>query len=168
MARPIFARQLSPQEHGELEALLFCPEEACARRAGLILLSARERYRVSEIAGLIGMHESSVRYWIHRFNEEGLPAVEPSEATGQGSRIAPEVCDVLVQLATSPPREMGLKFTTWTLRELKDYLIEYGIVEDISHETIRRILKREDIDWKASGILPENSAIPELLGMSVS
>jgi transposase len=168
MGKPIFARIISPQEQDELEDLLSHSEEPFARRASLILLSTQERYRVSEIATLVGMHESSVRYWIHRFNKEGMSAVRPSEAIGQRFRVDPEIQGILIQIATTPPREMGLKFTTWTLRELRNYLTGQEIVEDISHETIRRILKQEDIDWQAAGTLPEDAGIPDLLGVFVS
>jgi len=167
MGRPIFARSLLPQELDELDALFHHPVEALARRAAVVLLSAEERYRASEIATLVGMHQSSVRYWIHRFNEGGLSALRPGDGRGAGSRVNSEVRATLIQLATTPPREMGLKFTTWTLRELREYLVEREMVE-ISHETIRRILKEESIDWQASGTLPENSQIPDFLQNTIS
>jgi len=167
MGRPIFARSILPQEQDELDALFHHPVKALARRAAVVLLSAKERYRTPEIATLVGMHQSSVRYWIHRFNKGGMSALRPSDGPGAGSRVNPEVRATLIQLATTPPREMGLKFTTWTLRELREYLVEHEMVE-ISHETIRRILKEENIDWQASGALPENSQVHDLLQNTVS
>lgn len=168
MGRPIFARRLLPQERKELDTLLHHPLETLAKRAAIILLSSEERYRVSEISTLVGIHMSSVRYWIHRFNQEGMLALRPREARGWGSQVDSDVRAALVQLATTPPREMGLKFTSWTLRQLRKHLIEQGIVQEISHETIRRILKNENIDWQAFGTLPENSLITDLLGSSTS
>ncbi len=162
MGRPIFARSILPQEQDEVDALFHHPVKALARRAAVVLLSAKERYRTPEIATLVGMHQSSVRYWIHRFNKGGLSALRPSDGPGAGARVDPEVRATLIQLATTPPREMGLKFTTWTLRELREYLVEHEMVE-ISHETIRRILKDEDIDWRTTGTLPQGSLIPDLL-----
>jgi transposase len=146
-----------------LDALLQYPVEDLARRAAIILLSSEERYRVPEVATLVSMHESSVRYWIHRFNEEGMPVLRPDEASGRGSRIDPDLRDTLVELAITPPRQLGLKFTTWTLRELQGYLVDQEIVDTISHETIRQILKDEEVDWQTSGCLPKDAPIPELL-----
>lgn len=163
MGRPTFARKILPQEQDELDALLHHPVETLAKRATIILLSSGERYRVSEISDLVGMHASSIRYWIRRFNEEGMTALRPREARGWGARVDSNVRATLVQLAVTPPREMGLKFTVWTLRELRKYLIEQKIVEKISHETIRRILKDENIDWRTSGSLPKDSLILDLL-----
>ncbi len=130
------------------------------------MLSSEERYRASEISDLVGMHASGVRYWIHRFNKGGLTALQPRKARGWGSRVDSDVRATLVQLATTPPRELGFKLTTWTLRKLREYLMEHKIVEEISHETIRRILKDENIDWRASGTPPEHSSIVDLLRTS--
>jgi transposase len=161
MGRPIFVRRLSFQEQDELNPLLHHPTQTLAKRAAIIWLSSEERYRVAEISAQLGMHQSSVRYWIHRFNEEGMSALQLHER--RGSRIDPHVRTTLVQLATTSPREMSLKFTTWTLCELRRYLIEHGIVSEISRETIRRILKDEKIDWRASAALPKDSPIHDLL-----
>jgi len=168
MGKPIFARKLLPQEQDELESLLDYAAATVTRRAAIIKLSSNERYRVSEISKLFGMHASSVRYWIHRFNEEGLSALRHSEALGRGSRMGDDVRVALAQLATTPPRLMGLKFTVWTLRKLREYLIEQKIVLDISHETIRRILKESGIDWRSSGSLPQGPGILDLLDISKS
>lgn len=168
MGGPIFSRKLLAQERDELDALLGHPADAVTKRATIILLSSEERYRASEISDLVGMHASSVRYWIHRFNEEGLSALRHSEALGRGSRMGDDVRVALAQLATTPPRLMGLKFTVWTLRKLREYLIEQKIVLDISHETIRRILKESGIDWRSSGSLPQGPGILDLLDISKS
>ena len=161
--RPIFARRLLHQEREELEALLHHPVEAVAKRAAIVLLSSERRYRASEISELVGVHASSVRYWIHRFNKEGMTTLRPCEAPRWGSRLGSDVRAKLIRIATTPPREMGLEFTTWTLRELRKHLVEQEIVKEVSHETIRRILKDENIDWQVSGILPKNSLVSDLL-----
>jgi transposase len=162
--RPVFARKLLNQEREEIEALLHHPVECWAKRAAIVLLSSEERYRAPEISVLVGMHASNVRYWIHRFNEEGMLVLRPNEAPHWGSSLDPEVRQTLIQLATTPPRELGLKFTTWTLRQLRKYLMEHDVVNDISHETIRRILHSENIDWRACGTLPQDPSIPDILG----
>ena len=105
MGGPIFARELEPQEQDELDSFLQRSKRVLAKRAIIILLSSEERYRVSEIAKLVGMHASSVRYWIHRFNDEGMAAIRPRESPGRGSRVHPDLRGPLIQLAETPPRE---------------------------------------------------------------
>jgi hypothetical protein len=54
--------------------------------------------------------------------------------------------DAIVCLASSPPPE---GFHTWSLKRLADRLIELGIVNSISHETVRRVLnqKTKRVPW---------------------
>ncbi len=48
----------------------------------------------------------------------------------------------LVALSCSEPPE---GFSRWSLRLLADKVVELGYVEDISHETVRRALKKNEI-----------------------
>jgi transposase len=138
--RPIFARRLLHQERKELETLLHHPVETLAKRAAIVWLSSEERYRASEIAELVGMHANSIRYWIHRFNKEGMTTLRPCESLHWGSRLDSNVRETLIQLATTPPLEMGLKFTVWTLRSLREYLIKQEVI-------LRRLAMRQSEEF---------------------
>ena len=92
-----------------------------------------------------------------------MSALRPRRHRGWGSRVDPTIRDTLVQLATTPPREMGLKFTTWTLHELTEYLVSHEAAKDISEETVRKILRDEGIDWREPGNLPEHQRMPNVL-----
>jgi hypothetical protein len=48
-------------------------------------------------------------------------------------------------------------FRRWSLRLLADKVVELGYVDNISHETVRRTLKKEIKPWQISGI--KNSKI---------
>ena len=57
----------------------------------------------------------------------------------------------------SPSRlEHGLPFSRWSLAKLADFLVAEGVVEDISHEGLRELLRAEGVSfqavktWKAS------------------
>ncbi|MDX2683772.1 IS630 family transposase [Streptomyces sp. NY05-11A] len=59
-------------------------------------------------------------------------------------------------MATSRPAEHGLPFSTWSLAKLADFLVAEGVVDDISHEGLRILLREEGVTfqraktWKAS------------------
>ncbi len=60
------------------------------------------------------------------------------------------------KLAKSRPAEHGLPFSAWSLAKLADFLVAEGVVDDISHEGLRALLREEGVTfqrmktWKAS------------------
>ncbi len=60
------------------------------------------------------------------------------------------------KLGKSKPAEHGLPFSRWSLAKLADFLVAEGVVEDISHEGLRELLRAENVSfqamktWKAS------------------
>jgi hypothetical protein len=54
------------------------------------------------------------------------------------------------------PAEHGLPFSTWSLVKLADFLVAEGVVDDISHEGLRILLREEGVSlqriqtWKTS------------------
>ncbi len=43
-------------------------------------------------------------------------------------------------LATTDPRALGLEFDAWSLQRLRSQLIERGVMDEVSAETIRQQL----------------------------
>ena len=60
------------------------------------------------------------------------------------------------KIAKSAPADHGLPFSRWSLAKLADFLVAEGVVEDISHEGLRELLRAEGVSfqavktWKAS------------------
>jgi hypothetical protein len=60
------------------------------------------------------------------------------------------------KIAKSKPAEHGLPFSTWSLAKLADFLVAEGVVDDISHEGLRVLLRKEGVSfqriktWKTS------------------
>ena len=155
MPKIIYARPLLPDERRELVRMLNSPDERLVQRARIILLSAEDRYRVPEIAEMVGLGADKVRKWIHRFNKQG---VEGLRARGQKPGPPPKfrgpTRQKIIEIAQTPPRRLGLLFSTWTLHNLRRYLMEQGVVDEISHETLRKILKEARVDWRRPYVLP--------------
>ena len=62
----------------------------------------------------------------------------------------------IVRISTTNPRELGLKFSAWSLRSIAGYVREKKIVKEkdgISHTTIRDILREHGIEWRHSKII---------------
>ena len=60
------------------------------------------------------------------------------------------------KIAKSRPAEHDLPFSTWSLSKLAEFLVAEGVVDDISHEGLRVLLREEGVTfqriktWKAS------------------
>ena len=113
-------------------------------RRAQILLSANEGCTDRQIAGVLGASVSTVERVRKRFVEEGLEA-SLSERPRIGGALQRKLDGhqeaYLVALACSDPPE-GSGKRRWSMRMLAERLVEVGIVEEISGETVRRTLKK--------------------------
>ena len=53
------------------------------------------------------------------------------------------------RIALSVPTDLGQPFATWSLAKLADYLVAEGVVDDISHEGLRQLLREEGVSFQA-------------------
>ena len=86
-----------------------------------------------------------------RFVEEGLEVALNGEKSDSiyAKKVDGDVEAHLVALSCSEPPE---GFAKWSLRLLADRAVELGYVEDISHETVRCTLKKNEIKpWQRTG-----------------
>lgn len=127
------------------------------KRAYIILLSA-QGYTVPQISLQVGLHPINVRKWIHRFNRYGLSGLQSGKSPGRPPRFTDKQKQTIVQLAQVSPSYLGLPFHRWSLQRLREYLIRSGVVDTISAETIRQILRSAEDGHQASA---EAQARPE-------
>jgi hypothetical protein len=52
------------------------------------------------------------------------------------------------KIAKSRPAEHGLPFSTRSLSKLVEFLVAEGVVDDISHEGLRRLLREESVTFQ--------------------
>lgn len=92
------------------------------------------------IAKAFHCHRNTVASVRQRFVEKGLEAaLKRGKRLYQPRLVDGEVEAHIIALRCSPPPE---GHTRWTLRLLKDRLVELEIVPSISHETVRQVLKK--------------------------
>jgi len=147
MARLLFA-DIKKDDVKKLYEILKKEEAYIKKRVHAIILSGIHKYRVSEISKIVNLHPNHLRKWIKRYNKEGLDIILNSPRTGKKKQITENIKNKIIEIAKIPPRKLGLLFSNWTLHKLKKYLEENKIIEKISHETIRKILKETNIEIK--------------------
>ena len=159
---------LSAQEKAELERLSrrhTAPRRA-VERARIILLAA-QNIRASAIAATLHVSTNTARKWIKRYTRKppGTPttenpapqpsAVEPPPAklsrladaprSGRPDTITAEQICSIIALACEKPEEHGRPITHWSARELRDQVIQEGILSRISVRQVNRLLQATDL-----------------------
>ena len=125
------------------------------RRAQMVLLSA-QGMPVAKIAEVTFTSADRVRDVIHNFNADGFDALYPKYKGGRPKTFTLPERREIKKIAKSKPTEHRLPFSTWSLAKLADFLVAEGVVDDISHEGLRVLLREEDVSfqriktWKTS------------------
>ncbi len=135
----LYCRPLKADEVVKLEELARGADEDMAQRGQIVLLSAKH-VGVHEIGAQVGLHPINVRKWIHRFNNYGLKGLQQRRSPGRPKVFTKQQREAIVRLATTDPTSLGLSFDAWSLQRLRTQLIERGVVQEVSAETIRQQL----------------------------
>jgi transposase len=143
----LYVRELEDKEQERLERWAQAENGELSHRAKIILLSAKG-YRVPEIGAMLDAHPANLRKWIHRFNETSCKGLRTRRSGGAKPRFSEEQKARIVALARKKPRDLGLNYTSWTLHRLAEQAQQRQIVDAISHEYVRQILKAANITYK--------------------
>ena len=147
----IYVRTLSAEEKVEVERLVHSRKEPAARvqRAKVVWLSSQGK-TAPAIGQEVGLHVTSVRERIHRFNEEGLEAaLSDRPRSGCPATYDEQARGEIINVARTAPKALGVEMYHWTLEQLQHYVNEHKGIP-IGYRQIQRILKAEHINWRKS------------------
>jgi transposase len=117
------------------------------RRAQMVLLSA-QGMDVEQIAKVAFTSPDRVRDVINNYNEDGLESVYPKYSGGRPPTFSLPQRQQVKKIALSRPVDHGLPFSTWSLTKLAEFLVAEGVVDDISHEGLRDLLRKEGVSFQ--------------------
>src|SRR5205085_5530162 len=112
------------------------------RRAQMVLLSA-QGMDVAQIAKVAFTSPDRVREVIHNFNDDGFDSLYPKYSGGRPPTFTLPQRREIRKIALARPQDHDLPFSTWSLSKLADFLVAEGVVDDISHEGLRVLLREE-------------------------
>ncbi|GGS38291.1 hypothetical protein Snoj_27770 [Streptomyces nojiriensis] len=118
------------------------------RRAQMVLLSA-QGMPVAKIAEVTITSVDRVRDVVHNFNADSFESLYPKYKGGRPRTLTLPERREIKKTAKSKPVEHGLPFSTWSLAKLADFLVAEGVVDDISHEGLRILLREEGVPFNA-------------------
>ncbi|GCC11354.1 hypothetical protein IPdc08_01405 [archaeon] len=125
-------------------------------RAHIVLASA-QGMKVPEIYQRYHYSKRWVREIIHKFNATGMEAIFPNWGSGRPPVFTKKHKAEIVEVALSQPQDLGLPFTQWSLTKLHGYIIKEGIVESISYEGVRQILRKAGITYQRTKTWKESN-----------
>src|SRR4051812_5586141 len=157
MVHPVQVRPISNDEGNRLLRIVRRGTGSVVtwRRAQMVLLSAQQM-PVAKIAEVTFTSPDRVRDVLHNFNADGFDSLYPRYHGGRPPMFTLPQRHRIKQLALSRPQDHDLPFSTWSLAKLADFVVAEGMVDDISHEGLRVLLREEGVSfqhlktWKAS------------------
>jgi transposase len=149
MAERVLVRDLTNDEGRKLLSIIRRGSGSVVRwrRAQIVLWSA-QRMDVPAIAKIAFTSEDRVREVIHNFNEDGFDSLAPKYAGGRPPKFTLGQRREIKKVALSRPMDHDLPFSTWSLSKLAEFLVAEGVVDDISHEGLRALLREEGVSFQ--------------------
>ena len=141
MVQERYGVRLSPQEKGRLRTMIRSGRSSAqAITRARILLKTDEGWSAAQVAAALDISERTVFRAKRRYVEEGLDEVlRHRNQVNRYQKVDDRVEANLIALACSPAPE---GHDHWTLRALAGKVVELGLVESLSHETVRLHLKK--------------------------
>jgi transposase len=150
MAQPVQVRPISNDEGNRLLRIVRRGTGSVVtwRRAQMVLLSA-QGMPVAKIAKVTFTSPDRVRDVLHNFTADGFDSLYPRYAGGRPPKFDLKQRAKIKQIALSRPQDHDLPLSVWSLSKLADFLVAEGVVDDISHEGLRALLRDEDVSFQA-------------------
>ena len=71
-------------------------------------------YTVPEIREMTNIYDKTIRKWIHKFNEMKIDGLFTKIDYSHTVNIDNDTRKEIVKIASTNPRDLGLKFSTWS------------------------------------------------------
>lgn len=103
---------------------------------------------LADASEFVELHYTNAHGWMKRFLEFGIAGLADRPKSGRPRRYGDEVTTEVIKAATARPKDLGLKFTTWSLPKLQEHLRQRLGVEGITRSTIRRRLRQQGFRFR--------------------
>ena len=138
---------LTKEERGQLKAVISKGKHSSLQyRNACILINCDEgvysqKLQNEQIAQVLQINTKTVERLKQRFVEEGFEACMERKPYPQKKESKTDG-DFEAHLIALSCSEAPKGYTRWSLRMLADKMVEFKYVDNVSHETIRQVLKK--------------------------
>jgi len=137
----LYVRNITSPEGRRLQRIVRSDSDRIKMRRAQVILASAQGSKVPDIAARLYFSEAHVRHIIKAFNAEGFAGLVPKYGIGRPPKFSEEQRSLIIETALCPPGLLGQPFTRWSLEKLRDFLIPQRIIDSISIETLRQMLK---------------------------
>lgn len=141
----LYVREITLAEGRKLQRIVRRDRNRIKVRRAQVVLASAQGSKAPQIAQRLYFTPQHIRTIIKEFNANGFDALVPKYGGGRTPTFSDEQRSLIVETALCPPDLLGQPFRRWSLAKLRDYVIAERIVESISLETIRQILKANKV-----------------------
>jgi putative transposase len=145
MSKKHSAVKLTPDERHELERFVTRGKKSAREitRARILLL-AQDGRRVTDIAQTLGVSRGTIYNVCKRYQQKKArtPLVEVLQEeprSGRPLKLDSRVAAKVTMIACSEPPTGRAR---WTLHLIADKVVKLGVTDALSHESVRRLLKK--------------------------
>src|SRR5580765_3842167 len=125
MSRNLAFPSLKVAQLGELQRVLRSRSTpASLRQRGELIWLLAGGASLAEASEWVGLHYTNAHIWVKRFPEAGVAGLLDHPKSGRPRRYGDDVTTEVIKVAAARPKDLGLKFTTWSLPKLQEYLRE--------------------------------------------
>jgi len=152
----VSVRRITAREGQKLKDLSERSSSGVVRQRAHIVWCSSTGMAAPDIAEQFDYDVKHVRLVIHAFNERGFDSLQPDYDGGPEPTFTERQRGRIVDMALGRPPDYQYPFTHWSLRKLAKAAVEAGIVDSITHETVRTILNEAGVShqrtktWKES------------------
>jgi transposase len=144
----LFVRRMTGAESRTLSRWLKDAKSVVRMRRAQVLAFSAQGMRVQEIAATLRMHEEYLRKLLRDFNDGGFDALKPKPRPGRRRSLTEEESSVVAEVAAMPPQIFGRPFNQWSLRKLRQLLIDRKMIPPVTVPTLRAALKEHKVSFQ--------------------
>lgn len=142
MSRSLTVRKPTAAEIRQMNSCLQAAASRQQRRRAEAIVLYGAGLSAEAIAQALAVHPHTIYNDLHLFQQEGVACVQAPPSVGAPVRISAEQREEIGRLAERAPCEVGLPYGRWSLSKLRAYLLKTRVVNRISREHLRQILKK--------------------------
>ncbi len=147
MKRPKHVHPLSDSELAEIQQVIGKHPKPRVRVRAIMIRMSHEGLSAPEIATMLGISRQTVLHQIQRYEKLGVIGIEDSPRPGAPAKANVEYIAKLKEAVGSDPRELGYRFSVWSVERLQKHLVRQTQVE-LSPTYLHELMQKHDIVYR--------------------